>query len=512
MKRRTFLKGSAVVGGTLALGPFQALGARRAAGAPAISPGYGPLVDKGDLWLPAEFNYQVISRQGQPMSDGRPTPGIFDGMAAYPGRHGTTILIRNHENRERAGEEKVVTGPGYEYDPDMFGGNTKLEVRRSRAGRDPRGRQLYAYEVVRAFAILGGTSTNCAGGVRRGKIWITCEEVVKGPSGSVAAQTYAPRKHGYIFEIDAHADGPVEAVPVLGAGRRAHEAAAELHGIVYLTEDRSISADPLTDKGLLGSCFYRYTPRDPRGPLAARDGRPQGRLQALKLRDEYHANMDVGRQPGVPYRVEWVTVGEPDHDDDTDNRRDRVPGATPNRVQAQDRGAAFFDRLEGLWVGPTGDGDDDDDEGGPGGARVYFDATTGGAMNLGQVWAYDPRRETLTLIYESSDPGTLQNPDNVVVVPHTGDVFLQEDGDAEQFVRGVTRDGAIYDFARTAANDTEFCGGCFDPAGHTFYLNQQGERGSLPHGPAGGQAVTYAIYGPFDRRAGHKGGGRRDDD
>ena len=64
------------------------------------------------------------------------------------------------------------------------------------------------------------------------------------------------------------------------------------------------------------------------------------------------------------------------------------------------------------------------------------------------------------------------------------DIFLQEDGNGEQFVRGVTRRGEIYDFARTTANETEFCGGCFDPDGNTLYMNQQGDRGSLPDGPA----------------------------
>jgi secreted PhoX family phosphatase len=59
-------------------------------------------VNKGHLWLPPEFNYQIISVQGTVMSDGQPTPGIFDGMAAYPGPNGNTILIRNHENREQS--------------------------------------------------------------------------------------------------------------------------------------------------------------------------------------------------------------------------------------------------------------------------------------------------------------------------------------------------------------------------------------------------------------------------
>lgn len=54
---------------------------------------------------------------------------------------------------------------------------------------------------------------------------------------------------------------------------------------------------------------------------------------------------------------------------------------------------------------------------------------------------------------------------------------------------------------RTATDGTEFCGGCFDPDGQTFYVNQQGERG----GPPDGRAVTYAIYGPFEKRFGNNG-------
>lgn len=212
-------------------------------------------------------------------------------------------------------------------------------------------------------------------------------------------------------------------------------------------------------------------------------------LQALKLMNEFHANMDTGRPIGVPFEVEWVTVDEPDHDDDSDNRRDRVPGFTPTRVQAQDKGAAFFDRQEGMWAG-VGD------------SKVYFDCTTGGAQNLGQVWEYDPGRETVTLIYESVDRNSLENPDNVVIVPKTGDILLCEDSPREQYIRGLTQEGRIYDLARTTANDSEFCGACFDPDGQTLYVNQQGERGGLPNGPPDGQAITYAIYGPFEKRLG----------
>ena len=505
MDRRTFLRRSAVVGGGLAfVSPFEALGISAASGAPLMrTTGYGPLVPKGELALPADFNYRVISRQGIPMGDGSPTPTCFDGMGSFRGRRNTTILIRNHENRiarRNLGEIPVIVPTDVRYDPDpqYFGGCTKLVVRREGEG---------VYTVVDDFAIQGGTDNNCAGGVLPGKRWITCEEVVR---RSEVTQI----KHGYVFEVDATADRPVEARPIVGAGRFAHEAVAWHRGILYLTEDRDIPA-------FAGSCFYRYIPDRPvRRSQNLAD--TTGVLQALKLRREFRANMDTGRVVGRPYPVEWVTVDEPDHEDDTDNRRDRVPGFTPVRFQAMDRGAAFFDRQEGMWLAGRGnrrDGNDDDDDDdrdddgdrrgsdrGPDGVKIYFDCTAGGDANLGQVWEYDPAREVLTLIYESRDPAKLKGPDNIVIVPQTGDLFLCEDSIAPQFIRGLTPDGMIYDFAMGITNDTEFAGACFDPDGKTLYVNQYGQRGSLPFGPnivpdappAGG--VTYAIYGPFEDR------------
>ena len=211
VSRRSFLKYTGAAGGGLAAaGPLGMLSARTAGAAPPpAAGGYGPLVNKGELWLPAEFNYEVVSVQGKPMSDGRPTPGIFDAMGAYPGEPGskTTILIRNHENRERPGEIKVVTGPALEYDELTFGGNTKLVVKREKAGVDTlTDQQLYTYTVVRDFAILGGTSTNCAGGIRSPHRWLTCEEVVKrSPNGKQQAissrSTRAPMVRCRLFRF-----------------------------------------------------------------------------------------------------------------------------------------------------------------------------------------------------------------------------------------------------------------------------------------------------------------------
>jgi secreted PhoX family phosphatase len=500
MDRRTFLRRSVVLGGGLALAsPFEALGAQAVSGAPVMrTRGYGPLVPKGELALPADFNYRVISRSGMPMGDGSPTPTCFDGMGSFRGPRGATILIRNHENRIArrtpiAGEIPVVVPGDLRYDPDpaYFAGCTKLVVRRERDG---------VYTLVDDFAIQGGTDNNCAGGVLPGRRWVTCEEVVR-------RSQLTQIKHGYVFDIDATADRAVEARPVIGAGRFAHEAVVWHRGILYLTEDRDIPT-------FGGSCLYRYIPdRALRRSQNLAD--TTGVLQALKLRREPRANMDIGREVGRSHRVEWVTVDEPDHEDDTDNLRDRQPGLTPVRFQAQDRGAAVFDRQEGMWLAGGGsrhgraDHDDDhrrgDDRHGAGGVKIYFDCTTGGALNLGQVWQYDPDRETLTLIYESTNALTLEGPDNIVIVPHTGDLFLCEDAAAPQFIRGLTPDGAIYDFAMGITNDTEFAGACFDADGTTLYVNQYGQRIAPGAPPVGG--VTYAIYGPFegrDRRRRHR--------
>ena len=505
LSRKAFLGMGGMSAAALMLGngPLQSLSARAALGQemPSVT-GYGPLVPKTDgqnrLFLPEAFNFQTIDRQGLPMRDGRPTPGVFDAMGAFSDTGGgvnptgdTTILVRNHENRERPGEIKVVTGPGFEYDETAFGGCTKLVIRQTRRPGTEGTTDTIEYEVVDKFAILGGTSTNCAGGELPFDKWMTCEEVVKrSPNG---------KKHGYNFEVDAMADGPVVAVPIPQMGRFVHEATTWRAGILYQTEDRRIQPDPVN--GMIGSCLYRYIPNERVGQ-SGNFAETTGPLEALAIKGKPKMNMDNVTTPGASFPVEWVPVPEPDHDDDTDERRDRVPGFTPTRIQAIDRGAAYFDRQEGIWSSSQG-----------GGFKIYFDCTEGGppiaggdARGLGQVWEYDPGREVLTLIYISRDPAELQNPDNITIVPQTQDIFLCEDSPGEQFIRGVTQDGEIYNFAQTTDNDAEFCGACFDPDGQTLYVNQQGGRGFDEESgqplPGVNPAVTYAIYGPFEKREG----------
>jgi uncharacterized protein len=99
-------------------------------------------------------------------------------------------------------------------------------------------------------------------------------------------------------------------------------------------------------------------------------------------------------------------------------------------------------------------------------------------------------------VHETPGPEELKNPDNLVVTP-TGDLLLCEDADPPMFLRLLTTDGEISDFARAIdAPDSEFCGACFDPSGSVLFVNQQGNRGS---GADKVLARTYAITGPWAR-------------
>ncbi len=86
--------------------------------------------------------------------------------------------------------------------------------------------------VIDAYSICTGTSMNCAGGVLRGKKWLTCEET----------------STGYVYECDPFGVLPSVVRPALG--RFQHEAVAEdtLNSHLYLTEDRSSGG------------FYRFLP------------------------------------------------------------------------------------------------------------------------------------------------------------------------------------------------------------------------------------------------------------
>ena len=119
--------------------------------------------------------------------------------------------------------------------------------------------------------------------------------------------------------------------------------------------------------------------------------------------------------------------------------------------------------------------------------EIFFTCTQGGTSQTGQVWRYTPGETgTLTLLYESPSADTLDLCDNMTLAPW-GDLILCEDGRGSNYLRGLTPDGKIYDFARNAHKDeAEFCGACFSPDGKTMFVNVQNP------------GFTYAITGPWE--------------
>lgn len=454
--RRTVLK-SGMVGGLFGL---QGLLARNSVAAPALRrdyannlSGYGALKptksrNTGEeiLALPAGFEYTVFGKTGDKMSDGHLTPGAHDGMAAMMVR-GKVRLVRNHEVRNNP-EKSGAFGPeSLAYDLRGGGGTTTLEV-------DPVTREL-----IRDWASLNGTIVNCAGGATPWGTWITCEETTAGQGQSQVYHKdqqigggYA-QPHGYNFEVSFLDDEPKKGEALKEMGRFVHEAIAvdPQTGIVYQTEDHGTAG------------FYRYIPHVPTQLAKG------GRLQMAKVKGQDLLDTRKGQKQGQRYEIEWVDIADPDP---SDAWKDSL--ALGNQGRA--KGAMTFGRLEGAWYG---DG------------FIYLNSTDGGDAKCGQIFRYQPKGEDggeLTLLYESPSSEVLDAPDNLCVTPQ-GALVVCEDGDGTNYLRGLSKDGLLFDFAQNLLNESEFAGAVFSPDGKTLFVNLQ-----TP-------GITLAIWGDFGRGA-----------
>ena len=419
--RRTFLRAGAVVTGALAAGPLRALEALAETAEPiealaAGNAGYGPLKWAGrDLELPDGFWYVRFGAAGDKMSNGKPTPNIHDGMAAFPGPGGTIRLVRNHEVDGQKGA--FANNP---YDRVAGGGTTNLVF-------DPKAARLVA-----SYPSLAGTVRNCAGGVTPWGSWITCEETIVGLDHGYRMP------HGYCFEVPAGATGPVKALPLKAMGRFIHEAVCvdPGSGIVYETEDRAAAG------------FYRFLPKT-KQVLAA-----GGALQMLAIKGWWKADLRRSQHPGAWLPVSWVDIPDPDH---------RNAGHNPSEVYEQGlwRGGATFGRLEGCFWHNNGPW-----------SGAWIVCTDGGDAGLGQVWWYDPVHTRIKLVYESRSAVALRHPDNVTVSPR-GAVLLCEDGEGSRDrLKGLSH-GTLFDFARNRGSNGEFAGATWSPDGKWLFVNIQ---------------------------------------
>lgn len=421
--------------------------------------GFGPLVAQpaGMMRLPRGFRHVVFSATGEEMADGLLVPGRHDGMAAFPGPGGRTLLVRNHElestqselgpfgpDRRRFGRipREKIYDLGRGVAPNLGGTSTLVF--------DTRNQKLETH-----FLSLAGTVRNCAGGPTPWGTWVTCEEVNELP------EPHAEQPHGFNFEVPPTATPALAApVPLKAMGRFRHEAIAvdPRSGVVYETED-------LGD-GLL----YRFIPSEP-GRLAA-----GGRLQALVVADWKKADtrnwVERHFPIGRPLAVTWIDL------DDVESP------AGDLRLRGAAAGAAVFARGEGAWHGND---------------SVYFAMTNGGLAKLGQIFRYRPSphegtaREaeapgTLELFSEPNDSELLRNCDNVTIAPW-GDLVICEDTSGICRVVGVTPAGEYYVIA-AGVRDGELAGACFSPDGSTLFVNVQSP------------GYTVAITGPWETRRG----------
>lgn len=479
--RRTLLRTSALAG--MAAGPFAGLAAMPAHAHKAPrAQDLVPIKDRRDgvvrLHLPEGFGYRSFHDTEQPvtLTDGTALRGAHDGMGAFDGPEDTVLLVRNHE----INKPQPAFGPGTPYDAMAGGGTTTIQV--TKKGK-----------VIRSFTSLNGTMMNCSGGEMPWGAWVTGEETVNGPDvgPDFTGTSNVPleKPHGYVFEVPVSrypGQGQSNREPIRSAGRFAHEAVSfdPIGGHLYLTEDNFGFA----------SGFYRYAP--PAHPMEVGRIEDGGTLQMLKVAGVDNAHLEAAQTNGTTYAVEWVDIAEPDV------VYDYTPGqtaTTPNNTalthvssQGWAQGAAYFSRLEGQVH----------DDG-----VVYFTSTQGGGLaepgnansrgfgrGSGQVWAYDIAAQTLRVVFQSPGPLTLDLPDNITTSPR-GTLVVCEDNKQDNFVRGLSTDGRLWDIALNRlrsgsgadrSND-EFAGSTFSPDGHTLFVNIQAAAG-----------MTFAIWGPWE--------------
>jgi len=440
--RRRFLSACSAGAASAALAPLLAQRARAEQGIPAFGRGFGPLEPK----LPINGAALPEDLRGTPLLA---LPENFEYMAVsiagqtmsdghcVPAAHDGMASFRGPRgttvlvrNHELStSSNPVIVSGGAPYDTLRAGGTTTLVL-----GADG--------DLMSDYGSIAGTERNCAGGPTPWGTWLTCEETFSATAG---------KRHGYVFEVPA--GGVVaEPRPLTGMGRFNHEAAAvdPATSSVYLTEDRG------------DSLFYRYVPE------VYSDLARGGSLWALRLAD-WPGGIDTKtgfkNLLNVPFAVDWVRIDEPD------------PASDTVRSEGQSKNAAVFSRGEGAWYGN---------------GFVYFVCSNGGEAGRGQVWAYDPAAETLTLVFEAvaaselgyadaswNDESVASNggyvhaaPDNITVGPD-GRLYLCEDGSGVEKVVGINRAGELFEVMRNELNGSEFCGACFSPDGRFMFVNIQ---------------------------------------
>jgi hypothetical protein len=212
------------------------------------------------------------------------------------------------------------------------------------------------------------------------------------------------------------------------------------HGYVYMTEDNG--SDPCG--------FYRFR------PAVYGDLHAGGTLEFLKIKGVNKANMS--RQTLKRWEVEWRPVPDP--------TKKGVFG------RSRKKGAAIFTKLEGAWYGK-------------GDHSLWFLSSYMGAKGLGRIYRLDLANQELHMVYESTNAGVLEFPDNLTVLSN-GDILLCEDTpNRRPRLHLMKADGSsIFPICELANSGSEFTGATFH--GKWLFLNTQSP------------GRTFAITGPWE--------------
>ncbi|MCC9643853.1 PhoX family protein [Rhodopirellula sp. JC740] len=415
------------------------------------------------LRLPEGFRYRTFGWSGDIMDDGTPTPVAHDGMGVIAAEGDVLTLVRNHEISDDG--RAIAIKSGNAYDGHARAGCTELKFDSAKG------------EWLSSRVVFSGSSRNCAGGVTPWGTWLTAEETVLGPRD---ADHYKEDKvrtfektHGWVFEV-GHTDSDGNPVPIRDMGRFVHEAIAvdRNSGVVYLTEDRGTSG------------FYRFLPKTP-GKL--HEG---GVLEMAEVVGQ--PDLRGGFKNGVEFDVVWHKIDDPSraHSPESLSKRTsehEMGDELGVYLQGKAKGGSTFSRLEGCWFGN---------------GVVYFDATSGGAAQAGQIWQFDPEQQKLKLLFESPSKPTLNMPDNLCVSPQGG-LVLCEDNDygANEYPQRaftLSQDGNLKLLAENNVQlhgekngwkgdfrTKEWAGATFSPDGKWLFINLQSP------------GITCAITGPW---------------